>query len=453
MTALLLGATSGARYSATDSDGFLLGETTMSTTGGATGNTAAESGQGGVRAVLAFSLGCAFFAYAFIQRVAPSVMVDDLMRDFAVGGALLGNLSAFYFYAYAGIQIPVGIMMDRFGPRRLLTFTLLLCVVGSALFAYSETVTSASIARAIIGGSVAFGFVGTMTIAAQQFSPQRFAMCVGILQGIGMAGAVLGQRPYGVLVDATGWREALLWTGAVAAILALAIWLTVRDGERHTGGGARLLDGIRHALRNRETWLNAVVGMSLTAPMLAFAGLWAIPYLKTVYQFPEPEARGLASMLFIGWGVASPFVGGLSDRIGRRKPLIVGGVLMSMTGLALVAFVPGIPGIMLYAIFFLTGVGGCTMILAFALCRETTPLWARGAALGVVNGAVTGSGALFQPMLGWILDSHWEGLEVAGARIYSAEGYQIAILALVATNAVGLLAALCLRETRGKQLA
>ncbi len=410
-------------------------------------------GKGSLRAVLAFSLGCTFFAYAFVQRVAPSVMVDELMRDFAVGGALLGNLSAFYFYAYAGIQIPVGIMMDRFGPRRLLTFTLLLCVVGSALFAFSDTLASASIARAIIGGSVAFGFVGTMTIAAQQFSPQRFALCVGILQGIGMVGAVLGQAPYRVLLDVTGWREALLWTGGAAAVLALAIWITVRDGERHTGGGARLLDGIRFAFRNRETWLNAVVGLSLTAPMLAFAGLWAVPYLTTIYEIPKREAGALASMLFIGWGIASPFIGGLSDRIGRRKPLIIAGVLMSMTGLGIVALVPGIPVFLLYVIFVLTGVGGCTMILTFALCRETTPLWARGAALGVVNGAVTGSGALFQPMLGWILDSHWQGVEVAGARIYTSDGYQAAILALVATNAIGLMAALCLRETRGQQLA
>jgi MFS family permease len=417
---------------------------TQGTTGG---------GRGSLRAVLAFSLGCTFFAYAFVQRVAPSVMVDELMRDFAVGGAVLGNLSAFYFYAYAGIQIPVGIMMDRFGPRRLLTFTLLLCVVGSALFAYSDSLASASVARAIIGGSVAFGFVGTMTIAAQQFSPQRFALCVGILQGIGMVGAVLGQAPYRVLLDVTGWREALLWTGGVAAVLALAIWITVRDGERHTGGGTRLLDGIRFALKNRQTWLNSVVGLSLTAPMLAFAGLWAVPYLTTIYEIPKREAGALASMLFIGWGVASPFIGGLSDRIGQRKPLIIAGVLMSMTGLAIVGLVPGLPVPLLYVIFFVTGAGGCTMILTFALCRETTPLWARGAALGVVNGAVTGSGALFQPMLGWILDTHWQGVEVAGARIYTGDGYQAAILALVATNVVGLVAALCLRETRGQQLA
>ena len=412
-----------------------------------------DGGRGSLRAILAFSLGCTFFAYAFVQRVAPSVMVDELMRDFAVGGALLGNLSAFYFYTYAGIQIPVGIMMDRFGPRRLLTFTLLLCVVGSALFAYSETVASASLARAIIGGSVAFGYVGTMTIAAQQFTPQRFALCVGILQAVGMAGAVLGQAPYRVLVDATGWREALLWTGGAALILAFAIWVTVRDGERHMGGPTRVLDGIRFALRNRQTWLNAVIGMSLTAPMLAFAGLWAVPYLTTIYEVPTREAGALASMLFIGWGIAAPLVGGLSDRIGRRKPLIIGGVLMSMTGLIVIGFAPGLSVSMLYAVFLVTGAGGATMILTFALCRETTPLWARGAALGVVNGAVTGSGALFQPMLGWVLDNYWEGVEVAGARIYSADGYQAAILVLVVTNGIGLLAALVVRETRGRQLA
>ena len=405
------------------------------------------------RALLAFSLGCTFFAYAFVQRVAPSVMVDELMRDFAVGGAVLGNLSAFYFYTYAGIQIPVGIMMDRFGPRRLLTFTLLLCVVGSAMFAYSESVGAASLARAIIGGSVAFGYVGTMTIAAQQFSPRHFALCVGILQAVGMAGAVLGQAPYRVLVDAVGWRDSLMWTGGAALFLALAIWLVVRDGARTESQGGNLLDGIRNALSNRQTWLNAFVGMALTAPMLALAGLWAVPYLTTVYELPRTEAAALASSLFIGWGVAAPLAGGISDRLGRRKPLIVGGLCLMTAGLFILAFVPGLPVTMLYALFAVMGAGGATMILTFALCRETTPAWARGAALGVVNGAVTGSGALFQPLLGWVLDLYWDGTLLEGARLYTVDGYQALLLVLAATNALGLIAAVALRETYCKQVA
>jgi len=403
------------------------------------------------RAVLAFSLGCTFFAYAFVQRVAPSVMVDELMRDFAVGGAVLGNLSAFYFYAYSGVQIPVGILMDRLGPRRLLTFTLLLCVVGSALFAYSDDVATASLARAIIGGSVAFGYVGTMTIAAQQFSPQRFALCVGILQAVGMAGAVIGQAPYRVLVDNTGWRDALLWTGGAALLLALAIWVVVRDGERHVEPGGKLLDGIRQALRNRETWLNSLVGLALTAPMLALGGLWAVPFLTTVHGLPKTEAATVASSLFIGWGIAAPFVGGLSDRIGRRKPILIVGLAMSIGGLSVLALSPTLSVLALYITFATTGVGGATMILTFALCRETTPLWARGAALGVVNGAVTGSGALFQPLLGWVLDYHWLGAELDGARIYTFEGYQLAIACLVCSSLIALVAALMLKETYCKQ--
>ncbi len=405
-----------------------------------------------VRALFAFALGCTFFGYAFMQRVAPSVIVDELMRDFMVGGAILGNLSAFYFYAYAGFQIPVGIMMDRFGPRRLLSLSLLLCVLGSFLFATADGAVPAAIARAIIGASVAFGYVGTMTIAAQQFSPARFALCVGILQAVGMAGAVAGQAPFRLLVDAFDWREAVMWMGGGALVLAIAIWFTVRDGARHVSQDGRLLDGIRYALRSRETWLNALIGMSLTAPMLALPGLWAVPYLTSVYEMDRTAAAGLASMLFIGWGVTAPLAGFFSDLIGRRKPIVIGGVAITIIMLSVISFVPDIPIPYLYVAFVVMGMGGGVMILNFALCRETTPLWARGAALGVVNGSVTASGALFQPLLGWILDRNWDGTLVDGARIYDAQAYTLAFTALLATLALGFVAAVSLKETFGRQL-
>lgn len=404
-----------------------------------------------LRAIFAFGLGCCFFGYAFMQRVAPSVIVDELMRDFMVGGAVLGSLSAFYFYAYAGIQIPVGILMDRFGPRRLLSFSLLLCVLGSFLFATSDNTTVASIARALIGGSVAFGYVGTMTIAAQQFSPSRFALCVGLLQAVGMLGAVMGQAPFRLLVDAFDWREAVMWMGGGALVLATAIWLVVRDGERHVSQSGRLLDGIAYAVRSKQIWLNAFVGMSLTAPMLALPGLWAVPYLTSVYEMERTSAAALASALFIGWGITSPIAGFISDYFGRRKPLVLAGLVLSLVCLSVLTFVPALPVPALYALFLLTGAGGGVMILNFALAREMTTLWARGAALGVVNGSVTGSGALFQPMLGWILDRNWDGTLVDGARLYDRAAYSAAFSALIVTLVAGIVAASMLRETGGRQ--
>ena len=117
------------------------------------------------QAIVAFALGTLFFGYAFVQRVSPSVMTDELMREFAVGGAALGSLSAFYFYAYASIQLPVGMLTDHFGPRKLMSFAAALCALASVGFAFSDSVFTASLGRALIGGTVAFGFVGTLAIA------------------------------------------------------------------------------------------------------------------------------------------------------------------------------------------------------------------------------------------------------------------------------------------------
>ena len=163
-------------------------------------------------------------------------------------------------------------------------------------------------------------------------------------------------------------------------------------------------------------------------------------------------AAGLASMFFIGWGVTAPLAGFFSDLIGRRIPIVIGGVAITIIMLSVISFVPDIPIPYLYVAFVVMGMGGGVMILNFALCRETTPLWARGAALGVVNGSVTASGALFHPLLGWILDRNWDGTLVDGARIYDAQAYTLAFTALLATLALGFVAAVSLKETFGRQL-
>ncbi|MFT5506234.1 MAG: MFS family permease, partial [Gammaproteobacteria bacterium] len=137
------------------------------------------------KAAVAFALGAIFFGYAFVQRVSPSVMTDELMREFSVGGAALGSLSAFYFYAYASIQLPVGMLTDHFGPRKLMSFAAAFCAIGSVMFAMSDSIAMASLGRAFIGATVAFGFVGTMAIAGYWFKPAQYAMLAGLLQMVG----------------------------------------------------------------------------------------------------------------------------------------------------------------------------------------------------------------------------------------------------------------------------
>lgn len=396
-----------------------------------------------------------FFLYAFVQRVAPSVMVDDLMRDFAVGGALLGNLSAFYYYSYAGSQIPVGVLIDRYGPRRLVTLAAALTGIGSLVFATADGLWMASMGRLMIGFGCAFSFVGALNYAALWFPPNRFATLGGWAQTLGVIGGILGQAPLGYLVEAVGWRTAMFGLAAFGLALATATGLVLRDKPRaavpHSGSGSAprrgVLAGLRQAAGTGQVWLAAGFGMAMTGAMLAFGGLWGVPYVQQAYGLHKAEAAALVSMLFVGWGFGAPMWGMVSDRWSRRRPFMAIGGVLATAGIAAAVYLPGLDLASLAAILFVQGLGAASMVLCFAVARENAPAWSAGATLGVVNGFVVGSGAILQPVLGWLLDRGWDGTLVAGARVYPIAAYETAFLVLPVTCAFGVLLTLFLRET------
>ncbi len=394
-----------------------------------------------------------FFFYAWVLRVAPSVMIEELMRDFAVGAAAIGNLSAFYFYGYAGLQIPIGMMIDRFGPRRLIASSAAVCALGCVLFACSSVFWGAAAGRFLIGASAAFSLVGAMAVAGQWFPANRFALLSGLAMMLGMAGGVFGQAPLRAAVEALDWRGAVLLTAAGGVVLALAAWGTVRDRHRGSGGFAHVLAGLGQVMRNPQTWLIAIAGLGTTGPLLGFAGLWGVPYLVTTHGLDQKAAASITSTLFIGWGVGAPLFGWLSDRIGLRRPPFVAGVLVCAAAMAALIYVPGLPVPAVVLACFLCGFGGSSQIVGFAAVREHNAAALSGTAIGLVNGMVTGAGALYQPLLGWLLDLAWGGQMASGARIYDAAAYRSAFAVLVAGALVGLVCTLAMRETHCRQTA
>ena len=402
-------------------------------------------------AMYGWATGAMFFFYAWILRVAPSVMIDELMRDFTVGAAAVGNLSAFYFYGYAGMQIPVGLLMDRFGPRRLMTLAALGCAAGCVLFALAPTLWALSLGRFLIGATAAFSLVGAMTVAGQWFPPSRFALLSGLAMMLGMAGGVFGQAPLRLLVDQLDWRQASLAMAGGGVLLALAVVVTVRDRFRPSGSLRQVMAGLGQVGRNRQTWLIAIAGLGTTGPLLGFAGLWGVPFLALTQGIDRTAAAGVTSMVFIGWGVGAPVVGWLSDRFRRRKPPFVAGLMLTALAMAGLAWAPGLPLWAVSALCFLCGFGGSGQIVGFAAVRELNPPAAGGAALGIVNGVVTGAGALYQPLLGWLLDLAWTGEMAGGVRVYTVAAYSTAFSVLVAGAVVGIACTLLMRETRCRQ--
>ncbi len=396
------------------------------------------------------------FTYAFFHRVAPSVMIDPLMRDLGVGAAVLGNLSAFYFYAYAGLQIPVGIAVDRWGPRRVLTAAAAFCALGSLCFALSDTLGLLYLGRLMIGGGAAFGFVGALTLAGRWFAPQRFALVSGLTMMFGMSGGFLGQAPLAVVIDAVGWRTPLLGAAVAGGILALGIWTIVRD--RPPGGAPRnprdrgpgIVTALKEVLGKRQSWIIALVGAATSAPLLAFAGLWGVAWLMQVHGMSRPEAAATTSALLIGWAIGAPLAGQISDRLARRKPALIAASGGGLVCLCALLYLPGLPGAALPVLFFVTGLFLGAMVVCSAIVREINSAAVSGVALAFVNTMVVGTGALFQPLIGALLDLNWDGALAAGAPIYSPEAYRAAFSVLVIFLIAGLAATFLVRETRAR---
>ena len=411
-----------------------------------------------------WALGASLYLAGFFHRVAPAVMTRELMAEFALAAAALGQLSAFYLYAYVAMQIPTGLMVDRFGPRRVLAGGASLAAAGSLVFALAPDLPAAASGRLLVGASVGVAWVGTLKLAAHWLPPHRFALASGLALAAGMIGAVGAGVPLAWAVDAFGWRAVMLGAALAIALLAAAIWALVRDdpserGYRSWAGvpagpAARLSLGraLAEALAYRNTWLLFFAPQGLVGACLAIGGLWGVPWLVSAYGFSGPRAAFYCSALMIAWAAGGPAFGALSDRWQRRKPLYVAGSVcaLALWAVVLLAREPLDP-LALFAL--LVGAGFCSgcMVIGFACAKESVPVRVGGTATGIANmGSISGA-MLLQPVLGWMLDRHWDGALAGGVRVYHADAYRNAFSLVLGWMALSLLAALFLRETRGRQ--
>ena len=407
-----------------------------------------------------WGLGAALYLFGFYQRVAPAVMTRELSEDFGLSGAALGNLSAFYFFSYVAMQVPTGILADRWGPRRLLTAGALVAGAGTLLFALAPTLAVAGAGRLLVGGSVAVAFVGMLKLASHWFAPRHFALASGMALLTGIVGAVSAGVPLRVAVDAWGWRPVMAVSAAVTLVLAAAIWLVVRDDPREKGHASHfagasheahsVLGGLREVLRYRNTWLLSIVPGGVVGTLLAFAGLWGVPYLTTRHGMSITEAAGATSTVMVAWALGGPAFGVLSDRLGRRKPLYAVGVAIVMLAWIPVLFAtPSRP--VLAALLAVAGFASGCMSPGFAYAKESVPPPLAGTVSGVVNAGVMAGPMILQPSIGWVLDRLWSGTTVAGARVYEASAWHAGFALMMAWLAVSLVTILFTRETGCRQ--
>ena len=380
--------------------------------------------------LMMFIVATLFYLYEFVLRVAPTAIFDYLMQDFHIDASALGGLSSIYFFSYALLQLPIGALTDRFGPRRLLTFAILLCAVSTLIFAVTQSYFWVCIARLFIGAGSAFAFISCMKINTIWFNPRFFPMLTGVTLTIGTLGGAVGEVPVSFALDLISWRDLMWILGWVGIVLAVFAWVFIKDKNENSSHVAyedvHVWKSFRQVIRSKQNWLVALYGFMVTAPTDAFAGMWGIPYLVQAHGFEREIAASICSSIFVGLAVGSPVFGFLTNQFkSRRIPAFIGSIGALFSSLAIL-YLPVLKLEWAALLFFSFGFFS-SYVLAFVIIRDIMPSRLVGTAVGFVNMASMLGSFFLMYLIGIFLDCMWAGDMVGGIHFYNHTAFKYAL--------------------------
>jgi len=412
-----------------------------------------------------FILASLFYLYEWLVQVSPSVMTNILMQEFHTDSAGLGLLASFFYWAYMPMQLVGGLMYDRFGPRRVLTAAIGICVTGAFFFSMTSNLFWADFSRFLMGFGAGCSFVGVLVLIARWFPVKQFALLAGTAQFLSSVGAIGGGTPLAHAIDTYGWRSAIFIVACLGVALAVGVWLVVRDypadfdrsheQNEHDQTFADIMMRLREVFQSRQTWLTVIYAYFIWAPFVIFPAMWGVVFFEKLYQFDTSQATNMISMIWLGVGFGSAFFGWWSDRFATRiLPMAVPAVI-GMVVSVIVLYVPNIPTSSMFIIMFLFGLAGAGQTVSFALIRDINKERNVGTAFGLNNMMVVAGGAVFHPLVGLLIHFFWNGAYQAnGVPLYSVTAYQKSLFIIPLCFAIAtIISVFFLEETHGRHIA
>ena len=392
------------------------------------------------------------FLLVNIHRLSTAVLSEQLTADFGIAAAQLGTVHAAFFVVYAFIQIPTGVLADRYGPRYVGSVGAFVLSLGAIAFTASNGYVSAMLSRAVIGLGSGVIFVSILRFCASWYRVNEFATMTGLTSGVAGVGAILATTPLAFAVGWFGWRGTVLGLAAMGFVSGVAVFALARQSPAAAGLDpienvpeqssvtlSRTGGYIRRLFADLDQWLLSVTFFCGMGTVLTVIGLWGVPYLVSVYGLDVTTASYFTLLGSVGILVGGPGVGWISDRIGRRLvPMIVGFGAFFLALAVIPVF--GSPPLFIVAVVYFV-VGGCigVAVLALAVIKERYPAEASGVATGMVNGAGFFGATVLPTLMGLAVDQYRTGDVVAGTVTYTEFGYRVAF----GITAVAAFVALC----------
>lgn len=403
-----------------------------------------------LQACVIVSLAALYYLYSFFIRVLPSVMTRDLMAGFNASGVQISTLMVAFVYAYGLSQIPSGILIDKYGAKRVLIFGMLGCYIGGSIFQSTSNLCVAIFARVILGFCSGPAFIAPMTLVKKNFPKKLFTPAAGFIQTLGCVGAML-TKPASDLVAQVGWKEAIEYSTLMSIALFILYCLFPNDSKTHIDQNqistSKALSYITH---NSSFWLVGFLALASWAPVGGFAEAWGVSYLSVLQNISISQATSQMSWAWIGVAISSPLAGFWFEHT-EYKAI----PLMTMYAFGLISIILLItsqinnPHIIAFLLFILGASAGAQPI-AFKLVSRISPDNIHATAVSFCNMCVIAGAFIVQPIVSQVLEMAWDGHKINNIPYYQAQHFQISFIPIAIIVTLAMIVTLSIHKLESK---
>lgn len=384
--------------------------------------------------LLMWSLPLSFFTFQFILRIWPSLMMENIMNQFSINATEFGFLASSYYYGYAAMQIPIAILLERYGTRHILFICAGLCGVATIAFCYTNNWHIAIISRFMIGAGSAVGFLGTSKVISEWFSKKQYAKMVGLSFSFGLLGAIYGGLPISILVQKFSWQQVLITLGIISiclgilSLLLLKTPLKIKSNSLSNDENLKISD-FKKILRMPLLWFLAISNLLMVGSLEGFADVWGVNYLMEAFQYNKGNAAGLISMIFVGMLFGGPILAYCAKYMGNYTVITLAGFGMASLLIFLLSTNGNLSWYLVAILLFITGILCCYQVIVFDVGNNLVNKNMLGVTVAFLNCINMIGGSFFHSIIGTFMDFFWIGdISDNGSRLYTVETYNNALL-------------------------
>lgn len=371
-----------------------------------------------------------FFAYQFILRLFPALIINEIMSRFNITAAQYGILSAMYYAGYAGMQIPIAILLDKYGPRITLFMCSALCALSSLIILFTDNWHLVLLARFAVGVGSAAGFLGVSKVISIWFNPKIYGRMIGITFSLGLIGAVYGGRPVSSMISILGWESVIFYIGLAGAVISIFVLLFISQPKHSIAiDNNNITKKLSLLLSNKTIILLSLASLLLVGTLEGFADVWGVSYLEKAYNIDKITAATIISFIFIGMIIGAPIIAFIAEKLKAYHMLAAfSGVAMAIILYAITSLHGLIPTYILYVLMLFIGIFCCYQVLVLTIGFTSVDSSLTSITIAFLNCINMIGGSVFHSIIGNVLDYFWQGQVINNIRVYDVTTYNKALL-------------------------